>query len=72
MAEGLLNQAALDDAGRVRQAYERVLGRPARAAEVDRALTFIRQVETQTNSRAAAWQSFCKALIASNEFLYVN
>jgi hypothetical protein len=73
MAEGLLTQAGLDDAGRVREAYERAFSRPATAREVDQALTFIaRMQETWKGSRVSAWQSFCKSLLASNEFIYIN
>jgi len=80
MAGKLLARADLDDAGRVREAYERALGRPPAAKEIDRALTFIAQVERAMKDRnqdpaerrAFAWQSFCKSLIASNEFIYLN
>ena len=62
------------------RAYERALGRPPAATEIDRALTFIAQVDramTDRNTdpsrrRAFAWQSFCKSLIGSNEFIYLN
>ena len=80
LAEKILAQADLDDASRVRGAYERILGRPAQAGEVDRALTFIAQVgksmadraPAEAERRAFAWQSFIKALMASNEFIYLN
>ena len=80
MADRLLSAEHLDDASRVQDIYERTLARLPTAAEVDRALTFISQVERElehTNAdaaqlRAKAWQSFCKAMIGSNEFLYLN
>jgi cytochrome c553 len=80
MAGKLLARADLDDAGRVREAYERALGRPAAATEIDRALSFIARIERAMKDRnqdpgerrAFAWQSFCKSLIASNEFIYLN
>ncbi len=80
MADRLLGRDDLDDADRVRDTYQRVLGRPPRPAEVDRALTFVANVqkalgdraETSEERRARAWQSFCKAIIGSNEFLYLN
>ena len=64
----------------IRDAYERVLGRPAAAQEIDRALAFIGRVERAMEQRKEnvgerrvfAWQSFCKSLIASNEFIYLN
>jgi hypothetical protein len=79
MAEHLLAAAAADDAARIRLAYERALARPPSARETDQALTFIGQVERalagrkkEGERRTLAWQSFCKALIASNEFIYLN
>jgi hypothetical protein len=80
MAARLLERQDLDDAGRVREAYERALARPPQAQDVDRALTFIAQIEKAlapkeadaAKRRLAAWASFCKALLASNEFIYVN
>ena len=80
MAQKLLAKAELDDAARIREAYERALARPPAASDVDRALTFIARVEKAAENhepdaakrRLLAWQSFCKALMASNEFIYVN
>jgi hypothetical protein len=80
MAEDLLKNRELEDAERIRQAYERALSRPPSARETDQALTFIAKVEKALadrhspgeDRRALAWQSFCKALIASNEFIYLN
>ena len=80
MADRLLEREDLDDAGRVRDTYEHVLARPPHPGEIDRALTFIARVEkslgdrapTPRERRARAWQSFCKAMIGSSEFLYVN
>jgi hypothetical protein len=73
MANGLLARADLDDVARIREAYERALTRPATPAEVDNALSFISRIEREwQGSKANAWQSFCKALLASSEFIYVN
>jgi cytochrome c553 len=80
MAEQLLKRTDLDDAGRIRDAYERALARPPSAKEIDGALSFIAQVERALESRKTdpverhtfAWQSFCKALLSSNEFIYLN
>jgi cytochrome c553 len=80
MAEKLLAENGADDAGRVREVYERALGRLPAASDVDRALTFVAQVEKAMEEREPdagkrhlfAWQSFCKALLSSNEFIYVN
>jgi hypothetical protein len=80
MAANLLAETGIDDAARVREAYERALARPPAATDVDRALTFISQVEKAMEDREKdpvkrhlfAWQSFSKALLSSNEFIYVN
>jgi len=80
MAQKLLARAGMDDAARVREAYEQALARPPAAPDIDRALTFIAQVDKAMENQEAdaarrrllAWQSFCKALMASNEFIYVN
>jgi len=80
MAEKLLARTELDDAARIRDAYERALARPPASRDVDRALTFIGKVERALEPHekdpqkrhVEAWQSFCKALVASNEFIYLN
>ena len=80
MAEHLLQRSDLDDAGRVRAAYERALSRPPSAKEVDGALSFIAKIDhavadrkpDAAERRTFAWQSFCKALLSSNEFIYLN
>ena len=80
MAAGLLGKAQLDDVGRIRKAYEIALGRLPTAPETDRALRFIARVGTKLNSHEPddarrllrAWQSLCRTLVASNEFLYLE
>ncbi|MCU1234216.1 MAG: hypothetical protein JWP63_2183 [Candidatus Solibacter sp.] len=79
MATKLLAES-VDDATRVREIYERALARPPASSDVDRALTFIAQIEKAMEDRETdpaarhlfAWQSFCKALLSTNEFIYVN
>jgi hypothetical protein len=73
MADRLLQRGDLDDAGRTREAYERAFTRPATSLEIDQALSFLARIEREWNGdKGKAWQSFCKALLASNEFIYVN
>ena len=80
MAQKLLARTDMDDSARIRDAYERALARPPANRDIDRALTFIAQVEKSMEDKEKdeakrhlfAWQSFCKALIASNEFIYLN
>ena len=79
-ADRLLARQDLDDAARIRAAYEQSLARPPAPAEMDRALTFIAQMmraragrtTDETERRALAWQSFVKSLMSSNEFIYLN
>jgi hypothetical protein len=76
LAERLLAMTVADDSERVRQAYELAFARPPEPAEVDQALTFLARVAEafpeDKDRRILAWQSFSKALIASNEFIYLN
>ena len=80
MAAGLVGKAHLDDAGRVREAHEMALGRLPTAPETDRALSFIARVGKKLSSHEpdegkrllGAWQSLCRTLMASNEFLYLE
>ena len=73
MADSLLQRGDLDDAGRIREAYERAFTRPATSLEIDQALSFLARIEREwKGDKGKAWQSLCKALLASNEFIYVN
>ena len=53
---------------RVGEAYRRVLARPPTAAEVDRAVGYVRAHSSERDG----WTSLCKMLLASNEFHYVE
>lgn len=68
---------------RVDEAYRRVLGRAAKAAEVEQALRFVVEAEPAkrgggtngnrdplTNLETQSWAAFCQALFCANEFLY--
>ncbi len=73
LAEKLLADSSLDAAGRVKTAYERALTRPASNHEIDQALTFVAKMQREwKGDELKAWQSFCKSLLASNEFIYMN
>jgi hypothetical protein len=60
-----------DDARRVEHAYLTVIGRKPEPAEIDQALTYAAAMQKRTDA-AQAWQSLCRVLIASNEFLYIQ
>ena len=83
LAENLLKQTSLSDAARVQSAYQICLARSASAKEIKRALGFVEAI-TRTyaaddmlknkpdEAKLKAWQSLCKAVIASNEFIYID
>ncbi len=61
------------ESGRMEQAYLSVLDRRPAPDEIDAGLTYIQSLRTkwQEIDEQKAWQSFCHALMASNEFVYV-
>ncbi|MCI0462315.1 MAG: DUF1549 and DUF1553 domain-containing protein, partial [Gemmataceae bacterium] len=75
-ADRLLAAPDLDDSGRVDLGYRLALGRPATAAERERALTFVREsaatLGTGRAGQVGAWSAFCQTLFASAEFRYVQ
>jgi hypothetical protein len=81
IAEGILRTVEAD-AARVSLAYERVLARTPKDAEVRQALDFIREADLTlassgseagaTDSTLRAWAAFCQALLVSSEFRYVD
>lgn len=80
LAAALLADPQRDDAERVRQMYEKGYGRLPTALEIERALAYVgRYTEhaeakstTPAESRLQAWQSLCRALLAANEFVYIE
>jgi hypothetical protein len=72
LAEHLVANA--DSSTRVRDAYLRTLNRAPGADEVDGALTYISSVRDKFSDmdELDAWQSYCRILMASNEFIYVD
>ncbi|MCI0418872.1 MAG: DUF1553 domain-containing protein, partial [Acidobacteria bacterium] len=72
-----------DEAQRVALAYRRTLGRSPAADEVHESLSYIEAYKGRSLSTAQAkglvttpnldaWQSFCRVLLSSNEFIYVD
>jgi len=73
LADNLLARSDLDDNSRIVEAYERALSRPPTPDEIDSALTFVSRMEREwKGDKVKAWQSFCKSLLASNEFIYLD
>lgn len=72
--------AAESDRARAEQAVRRALGREPRSGEAERGVAMIKKVEAEIASeslnpeecRERAWASFCQALLATNEFRYVD
>jgi len=80
MAESLLKDANLDDAGRVRRLYRKAYGREASAVELAKAIALVDNVERALHAKEAslerrrsmAWSSLCQVVVAANEFVYVR
>jgi cytochrome c553 len=88
LARQLLAQSERTDADRVVELYQRALGRPPRTLEIERGLGFVQRYIEAANTPAAAeagtgavassppteraWQALCRAVLASNEFIYVE
>jgi Protein of unknown function (DUF1549)/Protein of unknown function (DUF1553)/Planctomycete cytochrome C len=68
------------DRDRLDRACRRILGRPAAEDELSRWEVFLARYqaarslanESPDRRRRLAWQGFCRALLSSNEFVYVN
>jgi mono/diheme cytochrome c family protein len=75
LAKLLLADTSKDDAVRLTSAYRRILNRPASKDELAAGLKYIKGFEQKFSGEKAAqkaWQSFCRALMASNEFIYLD
>lgn len=70
-----LAAAGPDDASRIRTAYLRITGREPSGEEISAASGYIARHAAKfpgDGSTQKAWQSFCRALMASNDFIYVD
>lgn len=77
LAEQLVKEAGLDDAGRVSSIILRALNRPATERDIQQAHQFLSDFEAglgklQNGSDPVieAWARYCQAIFASSEFLY--
>jgi hypothetical protein len=65
-----------DESARIAAAFKLTLGRPATASELTAAKALLStQKQTYEKDKPAgnlAWRDFCQALLASNEFLYLD
>ena len=77
-AQYLLADGNYDDSGRVKRAYRITLTRAPTSPEIEQALNYIEKYpvaagsESPEDARLDSWQSFCRILMTSNEFNYVN
>ena len=75
LAERLLVDQEINPALKVTAAYRQTLQRDPSEAETARALSHIQEQEAELSggdSTIRAWASFCHALLASNEFRYID
>jgi Protein of unknown function (DUF1553) len=74
VAQSLLEATDLTDSARIEQAYLRTLNRRPDAEEIDTGLSYMAGLKSRFGSvsNLDAWQSLCRILMASNEFVYVD
>ena len=75
LAQAVLGASEATEEARVCAAYQRALQRDPDPTEIARALTHVRDQESALSGADAtlrAWSSFCQALLASNEFRYID
>ena len=79
LAAQLIAMPNSEDDARVRRAYQLAFQREPSSSEVARARNFVQQFAasssgsgTADEQRLAAWRSFCRTLLAANEFLFVE
>lgn len=71
LAQHLLRDTALTDEGRIERAYYRVVNRPPDPDETRQAVDYVSRFPARGDG-VLAWSSFCRSLIASNDFLYIH
>src|SRR5262249_49768706 len=80
LAKDLLDAPGLTERQRIVQAYLKAYARPPTMHEVERARTFLTEFERNVAAQKAetdnrcnpAWAALCHALLAANEFSYLN
>jgi len=80
LAKTLLNDPKASDQDRMQRASLRLFGRPADAEDLAEWQAFLDryqsapslEAESPEKRRRLAWQGFCRALMASNEFVYID
>lgn len=78
LAQQILAQPNLDDASRIRQAFQSCYQREPLSSETSRSLDFLHRLEAAqpeaapADRRTTAWRGLCRTLLAANEFLFVE
>ncbi len=79
LATELLGQPELDTAGRIRALYLKVYGRPPTPVEIQRDTAYLERFRQAAGEKipaaeieSRAWRSLSRAVLAANEFLYVE
>jgi mono/diheme cytochrome c family protein len=74
-AKSLLDQKEMSDVARIETAFARILNRRPDKGEVDQALNYVAGFKQKFAGEKAdqrAWQSLCRVLMSSNDFVYVD
>jgi hypothetical protein len=75
VAKSLLDEKKINDAARIEIAYARILNRRPDADEIAGASQYVegfRKKFTGKTANQKAWQSLCRVLMSSNDFVYVD
>ena len=81
LAEQLLGQSDLDSAGRIRQLYRLTCSRDPSESEVSRASGYLDRLqsaiekpnrESDLNRELRVWTSLCRAILSTNEYVYLE
>jgi hypothetical protein len=80
LADALLEDAGMSDCDRLQRACRRILGRAATPEDVSQWRSFLGRYQSAKSlagegperRRRIAWQGLCRALLSSNEFVYVE
>jgi mono/diheme cytochrome c family protein len=75
VAKSLFDQKEMSDAARIEAAYARILNRRPDKGEVEQALSYVAGFKQKFSSEKAdrkAWQSLCRVLMSSNDFVYAD
>jgi len=65
-------KGSTNDNHRVRSAFHRALNRDPSQNEIDQAIELLQSTKTELKSDNKAWNSLCQALLATNEFRYID